>query len=383
MSPYTYNSGNWLTSIPGTTYNYDNNGSLTSKSDGTTYNWDFENRLTQIVLPGTGGTVNFKYDPFGRRIQKAFTQGSTTTTNYVYDGANTIEDVDANGAVLARYTQGLSIDEPLAELRGSTTSYYEADGRGSITSLSNSAGALANTYTYDSFGKLTASTGTIVNPFQYTARDYDSETGLRYYRARYYDQNTGRFLSEDPLRLAGGSPNYYPYAMNNPVLVSDPTGLCADTNQFVEHYFFGNGSPLDLGQMGLGGTFEGASSVVGAVASFESAILAQGASLAGSLCAGQKSGTQVAVFNSESQTITDVTNVPCLYSVGHSTFFERGISTLVADCCSHKFTIRLLERYHIKDEFANPVNLGFELPGGHPYPINYDFYRSRTINGTF
>jgi YD repeat-containing protein len=77
VSPYTYNSGNWLTSIPGTTYNYDNNGSLTSKSDGTTYNWDYENRLTQVTLPGTGGTVNFKYDPFGRRIQKAFTQGST------------------------------------------------------------------------------------------------------------------------------------------------------------------------------------------------------------------------------------------------------------------------------------------------------------------
>ncbi len=223
VSPYTYNSSNWLTSIPGTTYNYDNNGSLTSKSDGTTYNWDFENRLTQVTLPGTGGTVNFKYDPFGRRIQKAFTQGSTTTTNYVYDGANTIEEVDANGVVLARYTQGESVDEPLAELRSSTTSYYDADGLGSITSLSNTAGALANTYTYDSFGKLTASTGTIVNPFQYTARDYDSETTLRYYRARYYDQNVGRFLSEDPIRFRGGS-NFYDYVLNNPVLRTDPLG---------------------------------------------------------------------------------------------------------------------------------------------------------------
>jgi len=170
--------------------------------------------------------------------------------------------------------------------------------------------------------------------------------------------------------------------MNNPVLVSDPTGLCAATNQFVEHYFFGNGS-LDLGQMGLGGAFEGAPSVMGAVASFESSILAQGASLAGSLCAGQKSGTQVAVFSSESQPITDVTDVPCLFSVGHSTFFERGTSTMVADCCSHKFTIRSLEHYYIKDRFADPIGWGFELPGGHPYPINYDFYRRRTANGTF
>jgi RHS repeat-associated protein len=211
--------------IPGTSYNYDNNGSLTSKSDGTAYTWDFENRLTQVTLPGSGGTVTFKYDPFGRRIQKAFIQGTTTTTtNYVYDGANAVEEVDANAVVLARYTQGMGIDEPLAELRSSTTSYYEADGLDSITSLSNTAGALANTYTYDSFGKLTASTGTIVNPFQYTARDSDSETGLRYYRARYYDQNVGRFISEDPIAFGAGT-NLYAYVGNSPTDLVDPFGL--------------------------------------------------------------------------------------------------------------------------------------------------------------
>lgn len=225
VSPYQYNASNWLTSIPGTTYNYDNNGSLTSKSDGTTYSWDYENRLTQVVLPGTGGTVTFKYDPMGRRIQKAFTQASTTTTtNYVYDGANAIEEVDANGAVLARYTQRLGIDEPLAELRSSTTSYYDADGLGSITSLSSSAGALANTYTYDSFGKLTASTGTITNPFQYTARELDSQTGIYEYRARYYDQSVGRFISEDPIQFKGGI-DFYAYVMNSPTNRTDPTGL--------------------------------------------------------------------------------------------------------------------------------------------------------------
>ncbi len=229
VSPYTYNASNELTSIAGGgTLNYDNNGSLTSKPDGTAYTWDYENRLTQVVLPGSGGTVSFKYDPFGRRIQKAFTQGTTTTTtNYVYDGANSIEEVDANGAVVAHYTQGLAVDEPLAELRSATTSYYQPDGLGSITSLSNAAGTLANTYTYDSYGKLTASSGTIVNPFQYTARDYDSETGLRYYRARLYDQNVGRFINEDPIAFKGGI-NFYPYASNNPTNLTDPTGLSPD-----------------------------------------------------------------------------------------------------------------------------------------------------------
>ncbi len=225
VSPYTYNSGNWLTSIPGTTYNYDNNGSLTSKSDGTAYNWDFENRVTQVTLPGSGGTVNFKYDPMGRRIQKAFTQGSTTTTtNYLYDGMSLIEEVDSAGNVLARYSGGPWIDEGLGELRTAVNAYYEQDGVGSVTSLSNAAGALANTYTYDSFGKLTASTGTLVNPFQFTGREFDQETGLRYHRFRYYDPAIGRFISEDPVGFDAGM-NFYAYVQNNPVLLIDPFGL--------------------------------------------------------------------------------------------------------------------------------------------------------------
>jgi len=178
------------------------------------------------VLPGTGGTVTFKYDGFGRRIQKALTQGSTTTTtNYLYDGSNSIADVDQNGNVLARYEQTANIDEPLAELRGGTTSYYQADGLGSVTSLTSSAGALGNTYTYDSFGNLTTSTGSITNRFQYTGREFDSETGIYYYRARYFDSNLGRFIGEDFLRL-GDARNFYIYAINSPILYFDPYGLC-------------------------------------------------------------------------------------------------------------------------------------------------------------
>ncbi len=123
-------------------------------------------------LLGAGGTVTFKYDPFGRRAQKAFTQnGTTTTTNYLYDGPNILETTDQNGNVLARYVDTQAIDEPLSEMVSGTTGYYDQDGLGSVSSLSNSAGALANTYTYDSYGRLTASTGTLPNPFQYTGRE--------------------------------------------------------------------------------------------------------------------------------------------------------------------------------------------------------------------
>jgi len=84
---------------------------------------------------------------------------------------------------------------------------------------------LASTYTYDSFGNTTASTGSLTNPFQYTGRQFESETGLYYYRARYYDPTTGRFLSEDPIGFKGGI-NHYSYVDNRPLNFTDPFGLC-------------------------------------------------------------------------------------------------------------------------------------------------------------
>src|SRR5271170_7246158 len=116
-----------------------------------------------MTLAGSSRTVSFKYDPFGRRIYKSSTSG---TSVYAYDGDNLIEETNATGGVVARYEQTQNIDEPLAMLRSSATSYFHADGLGSITSLSNSAGTIANTYTYDSYDNLTPSTGTLVNSFR-------------------------------------------------------------------------------------------------------------------------------------------------------------------------------------------------------------------------
>ena len=80
-------------------------------------------------------------------------------------------------------------------------------------------------YTYDSFGKLTASSGSIVNRFQYTGRDFDSETGIFYYRSRYYDSMSGRFLSEDPIGFDGDGVDFYAYVENNVTGSVDPFGL--------------------------------------------------------------------------------------------------------------------------------------------------------------
>jgi RHS repeat-associated protein len=112
--------------------------------------------------------------------------------------------MDQNGNVVSKYAQGQNIDEPLAESTAGASGYYEQDGLGSVTSLTNGAGALAQMYTDDSFGNLTASQGTLANPFRYTGREFDPETGLYYYRARYYDAKVGRFLSEGTLHFTLG-----------------------------------------------------------------------------------------------------------------------------------------------------------------------------------
>ena len=223
---YNYNSSNELTSNSNGSYTYDANGNTLTDPSGKSYTWDFENRLIQAVVPGTnGGTTTFKYDPFGRRIQKS---GPLGTINYLYEGDDFIEEVDNSGNLLARYTGGSGVDQTLAEQRSGTVSYVQQDGLGSVTSLSSSAGSLASTYVYDSYGNLSASTGTTMNPFEFTGRQSDPETSIYYYRARYYDPSIGRFSGEDPSRFDAG-PNFYEYVNNSPTNLIDPFGLQSQT----------------------------------------------------------------------------------------------------------------------------------------------------------
>jgi RHS repeat-associated protein len=221
VANYNYNSSNELTSNSTGSYTYDKDGEMLTRPDGTQFSWDYENRLSQAVLPSGGGTVTFYYDPFGRRIQKS---GPLGITNYFYDGPNILETADQNGNVLASYADTQSIDEPLAESASGSVAYYEQDGLGTVTSLTDVNGNPLDTYTYDSYGNLTDSTGNFPNPFQFTGREFDQETEDYYYRARYYDPTIGRFSSEDPIHFKGG-PDFYEYARNNPIRYIDRLGL--------------------------------------------------------------------------------------------------------------------------------------------------------------
>jgi RHS repeat-associated protein len=239
VASYTNNSSNEMTANSNASYTYDYNGNELTKVDSTgttSYTWNFENQLTSVTLPGSGGTVQFSYDPFGRRIKKSSSAG---TSIYAYDYDNLVEEANSSGAAIARYAQTLSPDDVLAQFRSSTTSYYEADGLGTVTSLSNASGTLAQTYGYDSFGKQTSASGSIANPFQYTSRELDTETGLYYFRARYLDPPVGRFLSEDPTKFYAGI-NFYTYAMNSPTYWIDPSGFNVTVKLFPGNQPFGH-----------------------------------------------------------------------------------------------------------------------------------------------
>jgi RHS repeat-associated protein len=218
----------------------DNNGSTLTDPTGKNYTWDFENRLIQAIVPGTG-TVVFKYDPFGRRIQKS---GPNGTTNYLYDGVNLLQEVDGGSNVVARYASSKQIDEQLSEFRSSTTSYFEADGLGSTISLSSVTGTIAGTYVYDTFGDLVASTGGTTNLVRYSGREFEAEVGMYNLRSRYYVPATGRFLEEDSVRFRGGV-NFYAYVGNNAPTFIDPFGEQGKT---------WNGTPLQGSQTPMDGS---------------------------------------------------------------------------------------------------------------------------------
>ena len=128
--------------------------------------------------------------------------------------------------------------------KGGATFFYHQDGLGTVTDLTDSAGATAKSYSYDAYGNLVNQTGTVEQPYTYTGREFDSESGLYYYRARYYDPSTGRFLQEDPIGFSGGL-NFYTGMKGNPINYNDPLGLFNSVDA-LNHYIGGSGFPVSI-----------------------------------------------------------------------------------------------------------------------------------------
>lgn len=249
---YSHQPFNRLVSTASATYSYDTNGNLISKTDanGTTqYSWDFENRVKLVTLP-SGSTVNYKYDALGRRIQR--TPSSGVSTNFIYDGPDVVKDLNSDGSAVD-YLNGPGIDNKLrltdSRLGATGPLYFLQDQLGSTTALTTSLGVSVSQFTYDAFGN---SSGSSLTRYDYTGRERDPDTGLLYYRTRWYDPQVGRFISEDPINFRGGV-NWYAYVGNNPVLFRDPSGLCPEKKKCRQDKTGGDRGDVEdlLGRAGL------------------------------------------------------------------------------------------------------------------------------------
>jgi len=204
---------------------YDANGNTTG-AHGHTYAYDFENRL----ISKDGGAVAITYDCDENRVAK--TVGGVTT-QYLVDDLNptgylqVLEEV-VGGAVQTRYTYGRTIISETRDVASTpSTSYYGYDAHGNIAFLTDANGGVTDSYDYDAWGNLLATTGTTRNTRLFAGEEFDSDLGLISLRARYYNPDTGRFATLDPVQGNQGSPlsfNRYLYASSDPVNRLDPKG---------------------------------------------------------------------------------------------------------------------------------------------------------------
>ena len=215
--PATFDLNDRQNSFNGQALTYDSDGNLTN--DGTnTYSWNARNQLTQVSQGGVA-QLTYAYDALGRRTSK--TVGSGTPTQFLYDGANDVQETD--GSTVNPILVGLNIDERFARNDVDGRSYFLTDGLGSTLALTSTTGAIQNQYSYDPYGNATQSGSGFTNPYQYTGREADT-AGLYYYRARYYSPMMAGFISEDPARFAGGQLSFYAGFGGDPIMYRDPQG---------------------------------------------------------------------------------------------------------------------------------------------------------------
>jgi RHS repeat-associated protein len=211
---------------------YDANGN-TTYSGGKSFTYDSENHLMSMTSGST--VVSMMYDAFGNRVSK--TANGVLTSYLVEDDVNptgypqVMEEIaggPGSTAVTRSYTYGLQRISENQVIQGAwTPSFYGYDGAGSVRQLTNSAGTVTDGYEYDAFGNSFTKVGTTPNNYLYRGEQYDADLSLYYLRARYYNPNTGRFLSRDPLDGDATDPrtlHKYEYAGGDPVNMADPTG---------------------------------------------------------------------------------------------------------------------------------------------------------------
>lgn len=220
----TIGTGNRMTAYDGWAITYDSAGFMTRRAKGAdtlTYGWNALGQLVQVTSTTPAYTVKYGYDGLGRRVRKVV---GTDTTRYLLEGDRVLVELGNDWAPAAKYSYYPGTDRPHAMQRGGVTYYFAQDAQGNVTGLLSATGTVVQEYNYRPFGEAQAGAGSVVNPYRYKGREWDAEARLYYMRARYYDPQLGRFISEDPIGLAGGI-NPTAFVGGEPVNRADPSGL--------------------------------------------------------------------------------------------------------------------------------------------------------------
>ena len=226
---YQYDAADRMTNDGTFVFVYDANGNLVEKSAGSTvisYAYDTENRLVESRSPGS--VIEYRYDAFGNRVEKSDALG---TIYFLVDSNNNtgyqqvIAEYSSSGSSVVQYLYG---DDLIQQERVGSIAYYHYDGTNSTRFLTDASGNLTDSYQYEGFGVLAASTGITPNSYLFTGEQFDANLGFYYLRARYYAPEDGRFITKDPFQGNNIDPqslHKYLYANANPLNVIDPSGL--------------------------------------------------------------------------------------------------------------------------------------------------------------
>ena len=195
-------------------------------------NWDGHYQLTE-VRNSTNVVERFGYDANGRMLWR---WDGTETNWMVYNAFHIVAEVSDAGALRKSYIYGPGWDNILSMTTYGTstnTYYYLKDHLGSVLAITDDSGAVIESYAYDAWGRVSVygptgeqiAASAIGNRYCWQGREYSWASGLYYFRARWYDPVTGRWLSNDPIGITGGQ-NQYVFCGNCPTMCRDPLGLC-------------------------------------------------------------------------------------------------------------------------------------------------------------
>lgn len=231
---------NQYSSTPVGDLDYDRKGNLTRISKDSVKDqqltYDYANRLTSFTDNLTGVTTRYIYDTLGRRIARQTDGAGAPDIIYSYLEWQVCEEATSDGEVLATYVYGEYPDEILSMRHGGRDYYYHRDDQNSVFAVTDADGRVVETYEYDDFGEPAffgpsgedLAGSAIGNPYLFTGRRWDRESGLYYLRMRYLHPRLGRFISRDPIGMwgdAGNLGNAFTYTGNNPATWTDPMGL--------------------------------------------------------------------------------------------------------------------------------------------------------------